>query len=191
MTKIYTRGGDQGNTSLYSGERVPKNDIHIDAVGNVDECNSCLGVALSLMSTEEDLALLRKRLEEIQGTLFEVGAAIATPRTSASQRKLDRTNVALSRVKDLESWIDEMEGSLEPLKQFILPSGTPAACALHLARNVARRAERSVTVLFIESDVDSVVQAYMNRLSDFLFVASRFVNAKIGVQETVWSSSSS
>jgi cob(I)alamin adenosyltransferase len=170
--KIYTRTGDRGETSLFGGARVPKNDPRIDAYGTIDELNSCLGVVLSV---EPDAQLL-----EVQRDLFEIGAHLASPGTSRF------TGVESSRIEELERGIDAMEADLVPLKSFILPGGTAAAAQLHVARTVCRRAERLVVALQDDDPATQSSIAYLNRLSDYLFVAARYANRKRGVEDVPW-----
>ena len=186
--KIYTRTGDQGTSQLYSGERRPKDDDVFMALGDTDELNAALGIVREYMANTSPLT---SQIETIQSRLFDIGAAIATPRISstkvASERKLNKTQFADENVTTLERWIDAMETELTPLKTFILPSGGVAATHLHLARAVCRRAERRISPLAINGSVESQVYKYMNRLSDYLFVAARFSAMKEGREETPWS----
>jgi cob(I)alamin adenosyltransferase len=186
MSKIYTRSGDKGETSLFTGQRVSKCDPFIKALGSVDECNSSIGVAISLLPNTPELAKTRDQLETIQHALFDLGAALATPRTSANQSKLDKTRFDRDATGLLETWMDEMDEQLSPLKEFILPGGNPAGAALHLARSVCRRAERDVIPLNEKADVSDNVIIYLNRLSDYLFIVSRFVNHCTKSPETHW-----
>lgn len=186
MTRIYTRSGDKGETSLYTGQRVPKNDPHIMAIGDVDECNSAIGLALSLLPEEGPLNKTREQLIHIQHALFDVGAAIATPRTSSEKKKVEKTRFSESAIKDLENWIDEMQEQLPKLTHFILPGGHPAGAALHVARGLCRRAERTVIPLNMTHEVVDLVTIFLNRLSDYLFVASRFINQAVKCEETTW-----
>jgi len=186
--KIYTRTGDKGTTSLFTGERVNKNHDYIEALGAVDEGNSSIGFALSLMPEDISLKIIKEQLTLIQHTLFDVGAAIATPRSSHEDKKKEKTRFDNEGSKLLEKWIDEMETQLSPLKQFILPGGHPAGAALHVARSLIRRAERCIAPLFKQEDVSEPVLVYLNRLSDYLFVASRFLNHLLEVPETTWQS---
>lgn len=170
--KIYTRTGDRGETSLFGGARVPKNDPRIEAYGTVDELNSLLGVVLAI---ESDVQLLA-----VQRDLFEIGAHLASPGTSRF------TGVDSSRIEELERGIDAMEAELAPLKSFILPGGTPAAAQLHVARTVCRRAERLVVALHDDDPATLSSITYLNRLSDYLFVAARYANHKRGVEDVPW-----
>lgn len=184
--KIYTRTGDKGTTSLFSGQRVPKDNPFIEALGTVDEGNSALGLALSFIPKESTFAHTREQLETIQHALFDVGAALATPRSCHLNQKLERTRFDEKAIGLLEKWIDLMENELPPLKNFILPSGHPAGAALHLSRSIIRRAERLVIPLYEQGDVTQAVLVYLNRLSDYLFVVSRFVNHLLSAPETSW-----
>lgn len=184
MTKIYTKTGDKGETSLFTGKRVPKNDPYIDALGTVDECNSAIGASLAFLP--KSAAEVRDQLTAIQHALFDLGAALATPRTSASQSKIAKTRFDHEGVELLEKWIDSWEQELPPLKTFILPGGHPAGAMLHLARSICRRAERLVVPINQETDVSDDVLMYLNRLSDYLFVISRYVNHHLNSPETLW-----
>ncbi len=184
--KIYTRTGDKGKTSLFTGERVPKNHPHIEAIGNLDECNSALGLAIAHLPTEAIFKQTKQRLEDIQHALFDVGAAVATPRNSANKTKKENTRFGVHATELLEQWIDEMEAELAPLTAFILPGGHCAGASVHLARSICRRAERYITPLVVEGLVSNEVFVYMNRLSDYLFVVARYINYLTGQPETVW-----
>jgi cob(I)alamin adenosyltransferase len=170
--KIYTRTGDRGETSLFGGARVPKNDPRIDAYGTIDELNSQLGVVLAIEPAAQLLA--------VQRDLFEIGAHLASPGTSRF------AGVEASRIKELEHGIDAMEAELAPLKSFILPGGTAAAAQLHVARTICRRAERLVVALQDDDPTTQSSIAYLNRLSDYLFVAARYANHKRGVEDVPW-----
>lgn len=184
--KIYTKTGDTGETSLFTGERVSKDNAIIEAIGAVDECNSAVGVALSLLPDHPSLTSSRKQLETVQHGLFDVGAALATPRSRASESKKRRTHFDQHATELLEQWIDAMEASLPRLKHFILPGGHPAGAMLHLARSMCRRAERRIAPLYSQADVSEPVFVYLNRLSDYLFVLSRHVNHQLNRPETAW-----
>jgi cob(I)alamin adenosyltransferase len=170
--KIYTRTGDRGETSLFGGARVPKNDPRIDAYGTIDELNSHLGVVLAMNA---DAQLL-----DVQRDLFEIGAHLASPGTSRF------AGVEASRIEALEHGIDAMEAELSPLKSFILPGGTAAAAQLHVARTVCRRAERLIVALHDDNPATQSSIAYLNRLSDYLFVAARYANHKRGIEDVPW-----
>ncbi len=174
--KIYTRTGDHGETSLFGGTRVPKNDARIEAYGTVDELSSHIGVARAT-SLPADIG---EELNRIQIDLFEIGAHLASPGTSRF------TGVDPQRIEDLERAIDVMERDLEPLTAFILPGGTLAAAHLHVARTVCRRAERCVVALQDDTPATVSTITYLNRLSDYLFVAARFANRRAGVEDVPW-----
>lgn len=184
--KIYTRTGDKGTTSLFTGERVHKDHPFIHALGVVDEANSAIGMALAFLPKESSFYNTKHQLETIQHALFDVGAALATPRTTSSERKIERTRFGHEAIDLLEKWMDEMDAELPPLKTFILPGGHPAGSSLHLARSIVRRAERIILPLYEQADVDAYVLIYLNRLSDYLFMASRFVNHLLNAPETHW-----
>jgi cob(I)alamin adenosyltransferase len=174
--KIYTRTGDLGQTSLFGGARVAKNDTRIDSYGTVDELSSHLGVARSTPIPASIDAIL----EQVQHDLFEIGAHLASPGTSRFP------GVEAQRITDLETAIDTMERELEPLTGFILPGGSIGAAQLHVCRTVCRRAERLVVALQDESEATRSTIAYLNRLSDYLFVAARFANHDAGVDDVPW-----
>lgn len=174
LTRIYTRTGDDGTTGLANGERVPKDDLRIEAAGNVDETSS----AIALILAEPDIApQVRDPLLRIQNELFEVGAEFALP---------GYTGVTAGLVTGLEQDLDTLNADLPPLKDFILPGGPRAAAACHLARAVCRRAERSVWTLARDADVNPETLRYLNRLSDLLFVAARRLTLDVGGSETLW-----
>jgi cob(I)alamin adenosyltransferase len=186
MVKIYTKTGDKGETSLYTGQRIPKNDPLIEAIGTVDETNSAIGAAISFMPREAKFSQIKEQLETIQHALFDVGAALATPRTTAGNVKIEKTRFDLEEIAILEKWIDESDKHLPPLRAFILPGGHPAGGMLHLARSICRRAERLVLPINHNADVSDSVLVYLNRLSDYLFMVSRLVNQMTGTPETIW-----
>ena len=178
LTKIYTRGGDGGETSLGNGARVAKDSIRVEAFGAVDETNACIGLARLHTSGEIDEMLAR-----IQNDLFDLGADLCTP--EGGERRSGALRVVAEQVLRLEAEIDAMNADLAPLNSFVLPGGSTAAAALHLARTTARRAERAVTMLAREELVGETVRRYINRLSDHLFVAARLVNDK-GQADILW-----
>jgi cob(I)alamin adenosyltransferase len=182
LNRIYTRTGDQGTTGLATGERRPKNDLRIEAFGTVDETNACVGLARLHTTGHEIDAMLGR----IQNDLFDLGADLATPETD-KPLPYEPLRVTEAQVDRLEREIDQLNEHLASLRSFILPGGTPAAAGLHLARTVCRRAERLVVEL--AGRPDEVVSAasikYLNRLSDFLFVASRYINDK-GALDVLW-----
>lgn len=176
--KIYTKTGDKGETGLWGGGRIPKDAVRINAYGTVDECNALLGLARTCDVGEK----LDGMLAGIQNQLFVVGADLATP----GDTKTAIPRVSRHDVTRLESWIDRLEKALPPLKQFIVPGGCPAAAFLHLARTVCRRAERWIVTLAREEPASRQVMVFLNRLSDFLFVAARTANREAGVPDTPW-----
>jgi cob(I)alamin adenosyltransferase len=181
LTRIYTRTGDKGRTALANGERRPKHDLRIEAYGTVDETNAAIGLArLHTSGSELDAVLAR-----IQNDLFDLGADLATPAEEAPRHEPLR--VVDAQVDRLEREIDAMNEGLSPLRSFVLPGGTPAAAYLHLARTVCRRAERLVVALSEKPDevVSAAAVKYLNRLSDLLFVASRFANEG-GAKDVLW-----
>jgi cob(I)alamin adenosyltransferase len=183
LNRIYTRTGDDGTTALGSGERRKKYDLRIAAYGTLDEVNAAIGIAR--LHTAGDAAL-DPALARIQNDLFDVGADLCTP-TKGRGPGGARLTVTEAQVAWLESEIDRLNADLAPLKSFVLPGGSAAAAYLHLARTVCRRAERLVAELKDKPDesVAAEVLKYINRLSDFLFVASRYVNGK-GARDVLW-----
>jgi cob(I)alamin adenosyltransferase len=182
--KIYTKTGDEGETSLFGGGRVPKDDVRVRAYGDVDEANAAIALAASLEPPEFESSLL----QTIQRDLFTVGAELATPDPAKMEKALARSGAAIgaSAVGALEKVIDNHEAKLRPLKNFILPGGTPKAAAFHLARTVCRRAERSVVALSRDQKINPAIVHYLNRLSDLLFVLARVVNAQAGRSDITW-----
>lgn len=179
LTRIYTKGGDKGSTSLGNGKRVPKHDPRVAAYGAVDEANATIGlVRLHTRETPEIDAMLG----HIQNDLFDLGADLCTPDDPADYPPL---RIVEAQVRRLEQEIDRLNAELKPLNSFILPGGTPAAAYLHLARTVARRAEREITALAETAAVNPQAIKYVNRLSDHLFVLSRYVNDR-GAQDVLW-----
>ena len=175
--KIYTKTGDKGTTSLIFGERVSKNDIRVEAYGTCDEANSMIGLGVSLLPDEEWAKDAITVMRKVQTVLFHVGAELATPSGKDVAWKLKEEDIQF-----LEQTIDRWQEGLKPLKQFILPGGSPAASALHTGRTIARRAERLAVAV---EGVNPLVMSYLNRLSDFLFVAARYVNEKMNINEPV------
>ncbi|MBS1253114.1 MAG: Cob(I)yrinic acid a,c-diamide adenosyltransferase [Anaerolineales bacterium] len=183
--KIYTRSGDQGQTSLFGGQRVSKADLRVEAYGTVDELNAAIGLAESLI----DDSGISSQLQAVQSRLFGLGSDLATPRASGSERTASHVQrVQEAWAKGLEDAIDQAESEIEALSSFILPGGTPGAAALQVARTVCRRAERRVVTLSQEEDVTPAVLIYLNRLADLLFVLARLANQRAGIAETPWSS---
>ena len=178
--KIYTKTGDDGSTGLLGNVRVRKDAARIESYGDVDELNASLGIVLAHLPSAASSA--RGWLDAIQSDLFVTGAILATPPQAAKVS----ASLAPGRIDTLEQQIDQMEKSLKPLKNFILPQGNPCAAFLHLSRAICRRAERRVVALASREKVDSIVTIYLNRLSDYLFVLARWVNHQEGGTETAW-----
>ena len=178
LTRIYTRGGDKGETSLGDGSRVRKQSLRVEAFGTVDEANAAIGLARLHTEGEADLMLAR-----IQNDLFDLGADLCTP--EAGRRAPGALRIVAAQVERLEREIDAMNALLRPLDSFILPGGTPAAAHLHLARTVTRRAERLVCALAAAETVNPEAVKYLNRLSDHLFVLGRRLNGN-GAQDVLW-----
>jgi cob(I)alamin adenosyltransferase len=185
LSKIYTRGGDGGETSLGGGQRVPKDDARVEAYGTVDELNAVLGTAAALGISEAGLS---ERLLEIQNALFNLGSDLCFREEDKAKFSAGLPKVEERHVAALEASIDLMNGKLGALKNFILPGGSPAAAQLHLARAVCRRAERRLATLSHREAVSPWTVRYLNRLSDWLFVAARFENLHAGVAESLWNS---
>ena len=178
LTRIYTRGGDRGETSLGDGSRVSKLDGRVIAYGAVDELNSQLGVVLALPELDPDL---REPLERIQNELFDVGADLSVPYTVEG-----RLRVTQEMVDGLEYDCDRFNETLPELRSFVLPGGSETAALLHVARTICRRAEREALVAATEHELDPLVSVYLNRLSDLLFILARTANAVSGVDEPLW-----
>lgn len=183
LNKIYTKTGDQGTTGLGTGERVAKYALRISAFGTVDETNACIGLARLSMGGHQGVDA---KLERIQNDLFDLGADLCIP-DRGEKLPYEPLRITEAQVERLEHEIDEMNSELKPLKSFILPGGSPAAAALHLARTVCRRAERDMVELSQQPNepVSAAALKYINRLSDFLFVASRYVNDR-GKSDVLW-----
>jgi cob(I)alamin adenosyltransferase len=178
LSRIYTRGGDKGETSLGDGSRVPKQNPRVAAYGTIDETNGVIGLARLHAQGEADAMLAR-----IQNDLFDLGADLCTPEDSRKAEGALR--IVDAQVERLEHEIDRMNADLEPLKSFILPGGTAASAHLHLARTVARRAERLICDLAENERVNPAAIRYINRLSDHLFVLARWENEK-GLRDVLW-----
>ncbi len=184
LNRIYTKTGDAGTTALGTGERVPKTSPRIAAYGTVDETNAVIGVARTqLAGTEPDVDAMLLR---VQNDLFDLGADLCVP-DKGQKLPYEPLRIADTQVTRLESEIDQMNSELEPLRSFVLPGGSPAGAALHVARTVSRRAERKMVELAALPDepVSAAALKYINRLSDFLFVASRYVNNR-GKGDILW-----
>lgn len=181
MTRIYTRTGDAGDTSLFGGERVRKDDLRVSAYGTIDELNAVIGLVRAAGAVHE----IDSVLERLQHHLFDLGAELATPdATSAAAAHAGR--MTADRVAALEQEIDRFEARLPPLREFVLPGGTAAAAALHHARTVARRAEREIVTLAAREPLNPELLKYVNRLSDLLFVLARAANQAAGRPDVVW-----
>lgn len=184
LSKIYTRTGDKGTTALGSGERVPKHALRIEAYGTVDEANATIGMARIHLGAAHPG--LDAKLVRIQNDLFDLGADLCIP-DRGQKLEYEPLRMTEGQVKRLEEEIDEMNAELKPLRSFVLPGGSPAAAALHVARTVSRRAERLMVALAEDPNepVGAEALKYINRLSDFLFVASRYVNDR-GRSDVLW-----
>ncbi|NUO65183.1 MAG: cob(I)yrinic acid a,c-diamide adenosyltransferase [Gemmatimonadaceae bacterium] len=180
--KIYTKTGDKGDTALFGGGRVGKDDARVEAYGEVDELNAVLGLARSI----ELMPRIDEVLLPVQRDLFAIGALLATPDHAKMEQQLEKARIDEGRIAQLERAIDEGEAELEPLKAFILPGGTPKSAALHVARTVCRRAERRVVHVSHTVAIPPLVIVYLNRLSDLLFVLARVANRRAGAGEVTW-----
>ncbi len=185
LDKIFTRGGDQGMTSLGDGKRIAKSDILIQAIGAVDEANAAIGVARLTTTGAADDALRR-----IQNDLFDLGADLSVPppvdeKAGDGETADEKLRIVDSQISRLEQEIENFNIALKPLESFILPGGVPAAAHLHLARTITRRAERQVAALMQNQDINPLILAYLNRLSDHLFVLARHVNHR-GEGDELW-----
>lgn len=188
MTKIYTRTGDTGETSLVGGSRIPKNSARVEAYGTVDEANSCVGHARAALevAAAQDLAL-DAMLDFVQHRLFDCSSLLATP----AEVRAGRAGGPAIRADDitrLESWIDELTAAAGEIDHFVLPAGCEEACRLHIARTVVRRAERRIIDLASEApdEVDPAVRKFINRLSDLLFTMARYANHTYGAGDVFW-----
>lgn len=179
--KIYTKTGDQGQTGLIGGTRVPKDHARVAAYGDIDELNAAIGLAKA--HTRD--ARLSTLLGEIQRDLFALGAQLADPTAKVGAKKA-KAAITAARIRRLEKAIDSREAGLPPLTAFILPGGAPLGASLHLARTICRRAERAIVTLARGEAVDARVLAYVNRLADLLFVLARFENQRSGEPEDRW-----
>lgn len=180
--KIYTKTGDAGETGLFGGGRVPKDHVRVQAYGDVDELNSAIGVARATQPVHfcDDL------LESIQRDLFSLGGHLATPHPEKVKKALEKADLSRKRVTLFEKLMDGADEELPTLKAFVLPAGTPKAAALHLARTVCRRAERSVIALSHHHEVPDLFLVYLNRLSDLLFTLARQANHRDGAGDVTW-----
>ncbi|KAF2075412.1 hypothetical protein CYY_003291 [Polysphondylium violaceum] len=185
-SKIYTKTGDKGTSSLYNGERRTKNDAFFHALGTIDELGAVLGVALEHCILDKTDPLI-EMLEKLVALMLDVGACVATPLDNSKETHLKKTRFSDNYVKVLEKWIDSMDSQLPPLKHFIIPIRVGLASAhLHQARAICRRAEREMVSLSIHELIPTEVSVFMNRLSDFLFVAARFAAKNHGADEGYW-----
>jgi cob(I)alamin adenosyltransferase len=180
LTRIYTKGGDKGETSLGDGSRVPKHVLRVEAFGTVDEANAAIGLARLHTTGEADMILRR-----IQDDLFDLGADLCRPGAEEQAQGKPVLRIAESQVTRLEAEIDQLNAELAPLESFVLPGGTPAASYLHFARTVVRRAERLMTALSGQEPVNPTAIRFANRLSDLLFVLARHLNHK-GGSDVLW-----
>ena len=180
--KIYTKTGDAGDTGLFGGGRVQKDDPRVEAYGDVDELNAVLGLARAL----EPMPRIDEVLVPMQRDLFSIGALLATPDLEKMHNHLTKANIDDNRIAELERAIDSCESELEPLRAFIVPGGSRKGAALHVARTVCRRAERRVVHLQRDVEIPPLVVIYLNRLSDLLFVLARVANVRAGAGEVTW-----
>ncbi len=180
--KIYTKTGDEGSTGLFGGGRVAKDNIRVEAYGDVDELNAVIGMARSV----EMMPRIDEVLVPIQRDLFAIGALLATPDRDKMAQHLQKARIDDGRIEELERAIDEGEAELEPLTAFIVPGGTPKSAALHVARTVCRRAERHVVRLQHDVELPPLAVIYLNRLSDLLFTLARVANRRAGAGEVTW-----
>jgi len=180
--KIYTKTGDDGQTGLFGGGRVEKDHVRVEAYGDVDELNAVIGAARAV----DMMPRIDEVLAPIQRDLFSIGALLATPHPEKHKEQLEKARLTDKRIAQLEQAIDDCEEELDPLKAFILPGGTAKASALHVARTVCRRAERSVITLQRSDAVPQIIVVYLNRLSDLLFVLARVANKRAGAGEVTW-----
>lgn len=181
--KIYTKTGDRGDTGLFDGSRVSKASPRVEAYGDVDELNATLGLVLAFIREDETI---RTCLQEIQRDLFVIGAHLADPSARVEAKRGAKASLTEEKVTRLERWIDDFETQLPALRQFILPGGSKGGATLHLARTVCRRAERQAVTLSQHVDIAPLVITYLNRLSDFLFVAARLENRRRDREEIPW-----
>jgi len=186
LPKIYTKTGDKGRSSLYTGERRAKDDRIFSALGAIDELSCQVGLARELGRTKSLDTEIINQLERVQCLLQDIGSCVATPMSSARPAHLKRTGFNSQYTLELEQWIDEYTSKLPPLENFILPGGGVVAATVHVARAVCRRAEREVTPLVSEEECEAKVGRFLNRLSDFLFTLARLIVDKEGGEETIY-----
>lgn len=180
--KVYTKTGDAGMTSLVGGKRVPKTHARLEAYGTADELNSQLGLLLTYLADEGD----QQKVLRVQNLLFVVCSELAT---DVDCKKQPKSTVTEELVEEMEHWIDEINPTLPPWRGFILPGGERGAAVAHVCRCVCRRLERRIHALALEAPVSPLVMAYVNRLSDYLFVLARKINLLAGTEENIWSKS--
>lgn len=182
VVKIYTKSGDGGETSLFGGHRAPKNDPRVAAFGDVDELNCAIGLAIATepRDLESDL------LGGIQRDLFSIGSKLASPAPGKVAKALEKAVIPVSRIAELEAAIDRVEAELPELAAFVVPGGCAKSAQLHYARSVCRRAERSVVALALQEPAPALALAFLNRLSDLLFVVARLANHRVGVPDNRW-----
>jgi len=176
--KIYTKTGDKGETGLFGGKRVSKDDVRIEAYGTTDELNAFIGQLISQVEIDD----VQKVLIAVQNDIFAIGSMLSMP----ADQSFDIPIVDEASIEILENAIDNMESGLEPLRNFILPSGHATISACHICRTVSRRAERRVVTLESVEEIDPTIKKYLNRLSDYFFVLSRYIAANLGINETIW-----
>jgi cob(I)alamin adenosyltransferase len=178
--KIYTKTGDSGKTSLNSPQRIPKNNIRVEAYGTIDELNSVLGIVM----THDFPDSIKLDIEKIMNLLFQVGSDLATPFESPMDKKIKRIDE--NDISYLEKLIDDYDKELPELRNFILPGGSQPSAYINLARTVARRAERRIVALSDSEEINLNIIKFINRLADYLFVAARYVNLKLNIKEKIW-----
>lgn len=186
LPKIYTKTGDKGRSSLYTGERRAKDDKIFSALGAIDELSCQVGLARELGKSKNLDAEILDQLERVQCLLQDIGSCVATPMSTARPAHLKRVGFNSRHTKELEQWIDDYTLKLPPLENFVLPGGGVVAATVHVARAVCRRAEREVTPLLAEEECEAEVGKYLNRLSDFLFTLARHIVVKEGGEETIY-----
>ena len=179
---IYTRTGDGGDTGLFGGGRVSKASARVEAYGTVDELNSVVGWAIVQVSDQG----IQESLETIQHDLFALGAELATPPAQDGRTRPETPGLPIVRIAQMEEWIDLAESEISPVREFVLPGGTPGAAALHVARTVCRRAERAVVGLAVAEEIPTAAVTYLNRLSDLLFSHARLENVRAGAADVTW-----
>ena len=179
-SKLYTRTGDAGHTSLVDGTRAPKDCVRIEAYGDIDELSSTLGVVAACKDCPEEV---KGQITQIQNFMFSLGGYLATPVEPGTEPRLQDADKEIER---LEGWIDVIDEQTPPLKNFVLPGGCEGSARCHVARTVCRRAERHIVALQKESYVDPEVAAYVNRLSDYLFAVARYLNFLAGIEDVAW-----